>query len=64
MHRLEDLEVVRVLALCGEISAVKPRCTMALLPPDRRDRALREAWRESLLAHKPALEELSKILNS
>lgn len=63
MRRLEDLEVVRVLELCGEIAAVQPKCSMALLPADCREQAIWVAWREALMSRTKVLAELSEILN-
>jgi hypothetical protein len=62
MH-LTDHEIVRVLELTRVIANLQPQCSLALLPPDNREQAIKDGWRRALLSCPKTLEELSGILN-
>jgi hypothetical protein len=63
MRPLSDSELVRLLELTAVIAGLKPRVSLALLPPDRREAALADGWRAALAACPKTIAELSGILN-
>jgi hypothetical protein len=63
MRRLTDTEIFRLLQLTSVIAELKPRVSLALLPPDRRKAALADGWRAALEACPKTIAELSGILN-
>jgi hypothetical protein len=63
MRPLSDSELVRLLELTAVIAGLKPKCSLALLPLDRRDQAIRDGSRAALAACPKTIAELSEILN-
>jgi len=62
--RLTDHEIVRVLELTAVIANLKPQCSLALLPPGRREEEIMAGWRRALLSCPKTLSELGVILNA
>jgi hypothetical protein len=63
MH-LTDHEIMRVMALTSIIANLQPQCSVALLPPDNREQAIRDGWRKALLSCPKTLAELGNILRA
>jgi hypothetical protein len=61
--RLTYHEIIRVLKLTSIIAGLQPKCSLALLPTENREQAIRDGWRRALLSCPKTLEELSGILN-